>query len=81
MGFLHTALLMVQASLMFNRAHLNLYWRVILESWGMFRKGFCDELVFRYVLTPNTRVFRPTRVPIRSDAPNARRQSRFTPAS
>jgi len=32
-GFAHTAFLMLQGSLMFTRAHLNKYWRLILESW------------------------------------------------
>ena len=38
-GFAHTAFFMVQGSLMFTRAHLNKYWRLLLEIWVAIHGG------------------------------------------
>ena len=44
MGFVHTFLVMVQGSLMFQKVHLNKYWRLLLECWVWFH-GFSVALM------------------------------------
>ena len=39
MGFVHTFLVMIQGSLIYQKIHLNKYWRLLLESWVWFH-GF-----------------------------------------
>jgi len=39
MGFIHTFMVMVQGSLIYQKVHLNKYWRLLLESWVWFH-GF-----------------------------------------
>ena len=38
-GFMHTFFVMVQGSLIYQKIHLNRYWRLLLESWVWFH-GF-----------------------------------------
>ena len=39
MGFIHTFLVMIQGSLIYQKIHLNKYWRLLLECWVWFH-GF-----------------------------------------
>ena len=38
-GFMHTFFVMIQGSLIYQKLHLNRYWRLLLESWVWFH-GF-----------------------------------------
>ena len=39
LGFIHTFLVMIQGSLIYQKIHLNKYWRLLLECWVWFH-GF-----------------------------------------
>jgi len=46
MGFIHTFFVMVQGSLMYQKVHLNKFWRLLIETWVWFH-GFSVAIMIR----------------------------------